>query len=54
MGVIDGSVLKATGILLGFSVIGQLPEVIRATKEAGVSKVSKGDFSVELHNKQEN
>ena len=45
LGVIDGSVLTAVGLLLMFSVIEKIPEVIKAGKSV---KVSKGDFTAEV------
>lgn len=45
IGVIDGSVLTAVGLLLMFSVIEKIPEAIKAGKNI---KVQKGDSSVEI------
>ena len=45
LGVIDGSVLTAVGLLLMFSVIAKIPEAIKAGKNI---KVQKGDSSVEI------
>lgn len=45
LGVIDGSVLTAVGLLLMFSVIEKIPEAINAGKSV---KISKGDFSAEV------
>lgn len=45
LGVIDGSVLTAVGLLLMFSVIVKIPEAIKAGKSV---KVSKGDFTAEV------
>lgn len=42
-GVIDGSILKAAGILLAFYAIGQIPEALRAGKEI---KVKHGNTEV--------
>jgi len=44
IGVIDGSVLSAVGLLLMFAVVGKIPEAIRAGR---TFKVSKGDLSFE-------
>lgn len=44
MGVIDGSVLKAVGILMGFAVLAQLPVIIEV---AGSVRVTKGDMTIE-------
>lgn len=45
VGVIDGSVLTAVGLLLMFSVVAKIPEAIRAGRNI---KISKGDFSAEI------
>ena len=45
MGVIDGSVLTAVGLLLMFAVIAKLPEAIKAGRSL---KVTKGDFTAEV------
>lgn len=45
VGVIDGSVLTAVGMLLMFSVIEKIPEAIKAGKSV---KIVKGDFSAEI------
>lgn len=46
VGVIDGSVLTAVGLLLMFSVIEKIPDVIKAGRSV---KIQKGDFSAELN-----
>lgn len=45
VGVIDGSVLTAVGLLLMFSVIEKIPEAIKAGRNI---KLQKGDSSVEI------
>lgn len=45
LGVIDGSVLSAVGLLLLFATIDKMPEAIKAGKSF---KVSKGDFTAEV------
>lgn len=45
VGIIDGSVLTAVGLLLMFSVIEKIPEAIKAGKNI---KVQRGDSSVEI------
>ena len=45
VGVIDGSVLTAVGLLLMFSVIEKIPEAIKAGKSV---KISRGDSSLEI------
>lgn len=49
IGVIDGSVLTAVGMLLMFTVIEKIPEVIKAGKNI---KVQKGDSFVEINNSE--
>lgn len=46
MGVIDGSVLTAVGLLILFATIEKIPEAVKAGKSF---KVSKGDFSAEVN-----
>lgn len=45
LGVIDGSVLTAVGLLLMFSMNEKTPEAIKAGKSV---KISKGDFTAEV------
>lgn len=45
IGVIDGSVLTAVGLLLMYSIVGKLPEAIKAGKSV---KIQKGDFVAEV------
>ena len=45
MGVIDGSVLSAVGLLLLFAVIDKLPEAIRQGRSI---RLRKGDLDVEV------
>ena len=45
MGIIDDSVLKAVGLLLMFTIVDKIPEVIKAGKSV---KIQKGDFSAEI------
>lgn len=42
MGVIDGSVLTAVGLLFGFATLAQVPEAVKSMK------FRKGDFSAEI------
>jgi len=49
MAVIDGSVLQAGGLLLGFATIAQLPVVIGSAKNA---KITHGDTVIEVTNKK--
>ena len=43
-GIIDGSVLKAVGLLLGFATLAQIPNIIEA---AGYFRMAKGDLVIE-------
>ena len=43
IGVIDGSVLSAVGLLLMFATIDKIPEAIMAGKSV---KISKGDLTI--------
>ena len=45
MGIIDGSVLSAVGLLLMFATIDKLPDAIKAGRSL---KIQKGDFSAEV------
>lgn len=45
MGVIDGSVLKAVGMLLGFGALAQAPILLESLSRA---KFTKGDMTIEL------
>lgn len=53
VGVIDGSVLTAVGLLLMFAVIAQLPKVIEAARNGQSFKVTKGDFGVEVSSEKD-
>ena len=44
MGIIDGSVLTAVGILFGFASLAQIPVIIEV---AGYVRMSKGDMTIE-------
>ena len=46
MGVIDGSVLTAVGILFGFATLGMIPTIIETAEHA---KITKGDMTIELN-----
>lgn len=46
IGVVDGSVLSAVGLLLLFATIEKIPDAIKAGKSI---KVQKGDFSAEVN-----
>ena len=44
MGIIDGSVLTAVGILFGFATLAQIPVIIEL---AGYVTLTKGDMTIE-------
>lgn len=48
MGIIDGSVLTAVGMLFGFAVLAQLPHIIGMSKTA---KITHGDTTIEVTRK---
>lgn len=48
-GVIDGSVLQAVGLLLGFATLAQLPVVLSSAKSA---KITHGDTTIEVQNRK--
>lgn len=50
IGVIDGSVLSAVGLLLMFATIDKIPDAIKAGRNL---KISKGDFSIESSSEQQ-
>ena len=50
MGVIDGSVITAVGLLLMFAVASQIPTILQYAKEGRSIRLSKGDFSAEVSN----
>lgn len=45
MGVIDGSVLTAAGILFAFGTLAQIPIIIEV---AGYTKISSGNTTIEI------
>lgn len=45
-GIIDGSVLKAVGLLVLFAVIDMIPKILAAEKNI---KISKGDMSIDVN-----
>lgn len=48
VGVIDGSVLTAVGLLLMFAALAQIPTIIEAANNGKSIKLSKGDFEVQV------
>ena len=45
MGIIDGSVLTAVGLLLAFALVEKLPEAVKAGRSL---KIKSGSFSAEI------
>lgn len=48
LGIIDGSVLTAVGLLLMFAVLAQVPGILQAVRDGERIKLNKGDFSAEV------
>ena len=48
LGVIDGSVLTAIGMLLAIAILAQVPTLIEAAKAGKTIRLQKGDFSAEV------
>ena len=48
IGIIDGSVLTAVGLLLMFALLAQIPRIIEEARNGKSIKVQKGDFSAEV------
>ena len=48
LGVIDGSVLTAIGMLLAFAILARVPTLIEAAKAGKTIRLQKGDFSAEV------
>lgn len=53
MGVIDGSVLTAVGLLLAFATLAQLPRLIEAASGGKTIRLTKGDFTAEVSSEAE-
>lgn len=51
MGVIDGSVLTAAGILFAFGTLAQIPIIIEV---AGYTKISSGNTTIEISKDEDN
>ena len=51
MGIIDGSVLTAVGILFGFASLAQVPVIIEV---AGYVRMTKGDMTIEAKGIKQN
>lgn len=48
IGIIDGSVLTAVGLLFMFALLAQIPRIIEEARNGKSIKVQKGDFSAEV------
>ena len=48
LGVIDGSVLTAVGLLLMFAVLAQVPALLESARNGKSIKLTKGDFTAEV------
>lgn len=48
VGIIDGSMLTAVGLLLMFGVIAQIPDILNAVREGKSIKLQKGDIELEV------
>lgn len=47
MGIIDGSVITAVGLLLGFSVVYQIPNIVNSKSDI---KIKHNDTEIEVNN----
>ena len=48
LGIIDGSVLTAVGLLLMFAVIAQIPKIMDAVRAGKSIKLQKGNLELEV------
>lgn len=53
VGVIDGSVLTAVGLLLMFATLAQIPVILEAARNGKSIKLTRGDSSIEVNSKDE-
>lgn len=53
MGVVDGSVLKAGGILLGFASLFQAPVIFQSLSGFSKAKFTKGDMAIEVNKRRD-
>lgn len=51
MGIIDGSVLTAVGLLFAFGTLAQIPIIIEV---AGYAKISSGNTTIEISKEDDN
>lgn len=54
VGIIDGSVLTAVGLLQMFAVLAQVPTLLESARNGKSIKLSKGDFSVDVTSNETN
>lgn len=48
LGIIDGSVLTAVGMLLVYAALAQVPDILEAVRDGQRIKLRKGDFEATL------
>ena len=53
MGIIDGSVLTAVGLLIAFAALAQVPEVIKDVRNGKSFTFTKGDIKVGVSSEPE-
>ena len=53
VGVIDGSVLTAVGLLLMFATLAHVPTIVEAARNGKSIKLTKGDSSIEVSSAQD-
>lgn len=53
MGIIDGSVLTAVGLLFGFAALAQVSEMIKAVRDGKSISFSKGNLKVDVSSEPE-
>lgn len=53
LGVIDGSVLTAVGLLMMFATLAQIPVILEAARNGKSIKLTRGDSSIEVNSKDE-
>lgn len=53
MGIIDGSVLTAVGLLFGFAALAQVPEMIKAVRDGKSISFSNGNLKVDVSSEPE-
>ena len=53
MGVIDGSVLTAVGLLFSFATLAQVPEIIKSARDGKTIRLQNGTFSATVSGERE-